>query len=266
MGSRLGGQPRDRSSSTGFKCIDLKSIRLLSYGAYPIIKYDLNWLRQEIEYFERSPWCLFYFELRYKWGLASLIISEQVASQAFDAFHWNLLIIDGLELKTISGTCNCYHTLIKHWETNEVKWARSSNFWYVLIVQYHVASQLFYYKSRHHHCYQKKLIVCWRAKRLRGRLDLSSFRCADLAVVIKSTIPASLMEMRRNAEWSLYDNCCQSTDSSSLIKMPELQCDIAHGLHLHFHSLSLYRKCLYIWCEEERGEGIKDSSVFLQTL
>lgn len=59
----------------------------------------------------------------------SLIISEQVVSQAFDAFDWNHLIIDGLELKTISVTCNCYRTLIKCCKTNEGKWARSSHFY-----------------------------------------------------------------------------------------------------------------------------------------
>lgn len=125
----------------GPKCKDFTSeyIKLLSYGAYPLIKCNSNRLRQEIE---RT---VFRFDLKggKKICIASLITSQQVFSQGLDAFDWNRLILDGLQLKIISETW-C-HTLIKCCKTNEGKCAGSSHFWHVLIMQCHVASHLIYH-------------------------------------------------------------------------------------------------------------------------
>lgn len=67
-----------------------------------------------------------------------------MSSQGFDAFDWNHLILDGLRWEFISET-RC-HTLIKCCKTNEGKWAGSSHFEHVLIMQYRVAIHLIHHR------------------------------------------------------------------------------------------------------------------------
>lgn len=53
----------------------------------------------------------------------------------------------------------------------------------------------------------------------------------------------------------LYDNCCHSTDSSSLITTPQLHRHIAHELHLHSDSLTLAdAQTQLVRGEREQGE------------
>lgn len=83
-------------------------------------------------------------------ALAFSVRLEQVFHSAFEKMYSQL---DGLELKTICETSNCYHKLISCSENDECKWAGSCHSQIILITT-GTHSQFFlinvYYQYNHH--------------------------------------------------------------------------------------------------------------------